>query len=112
MTFDSKLGQILSLSYLGLFLLSGVYAIYLLVFHTANSEFCGLPAILLTQPWSLLSIPLINKLGIVEWYEHFSGTPAVYGFWAIATLLPSALINAALLYAFGHSLDHYNRRKP
>jgi hypothetical protein len=98
----SKFGLILSSSYLGLFLAAGLYAIYLLVFHTATSEFCGLPAIFVTLPWSMLLMPIINGLGIVRWYEQFAGTPALYGFWAMMTLLPSALINAAILYTAGH----------
>lgn len=97
----SKSGLILSLSYLALFFTAGLYAIYLLVFHTATSEFCGLPAIFLTLPWSMLSMPIVNALGIVKWYEQFAGTPALYGFWAMVTLLPSAFINVAILYTAG-----------
>ncbi len=97
----SKIGFALSVSYLALFLAAGLYAIYLLVFHTGTSEFCGLPAVFLTLPWSMLSMPIVNGLGIVKWYEQFAGTPALYGFWAMMTLLPSALINAVILYTAG-----------
>jgi hypothetical protein len=106
----SKLGKILSFGYLGLFALSGSYAIYLLVFHTANSEFCGLPAIQLTQPWSLMFGPVMDNLGIIQWYEQFSGSPVVYGLFAVLTLLPYALLNAALLYGFGWILDKTNEK--
>lgn len=101
----SKTGFNLSISYLALFLAAGLYAIYLLIFHTANSEFCGLPAIFLTLPWSMLSMPIVKALGIVEWYDQFASTPALYGFWAMMTLLPSALINAAILYIAGSCLQ-------
>jgi hypothetical protein len=97
----SRIGLTLGLGYLVLFFVTGLYAIYLLVFHTATSELCGVPAIVITLPWSMLFIPLENALGIVEWYSRFSSTPAVYGFLATLTLLPSALINAGILYYVG-----------
>jgi hypothetical protein len=100
MTF-SKLGLILSLSYLGIFLVSGVYAIYLLLFHTATSEFSGLLGILVTLPWSLMFTPILDSIGYITWYESFSGNAAVYGIFAMLGLLPGALINATILYFIG-----------
>jgi len=97
----SKLGLIFSLSYLGIFLLSGFYAIYLLVFHTANSEFSGLLGIVVTFPWSLIFLPIINSLGFVAWYDQFTSNPAVYGFFGMLGLLPAALLNAVILYFIG-----------
>lgn len=107
----SRTGGVLCLSYLGVFLAAGIYAIYLLVFHTATSEFCGLPAIILTLPWSMLSMPIVNGLGIVKWYEQFASTPALYGFWAMMTLLPSALINAIILYVAGSYFERAAGRR-
>ena len=46
--------------YAALFLLSGLYAIYRLVYHTANSELCGVPALLITLPWSIPFAKLQN----------------------------------------------------
>ena len=108
--FTSKLGLILSSSYLGLFLLSGIYALYLLVFHTAESEFSGLLAILITSPWSLMWSSLMNSWGYISWYERFAGSPAIYGMFAMAGLLPPALLNAAVLYFIGAVLDNKNRK--
>jgi hypothetical protein len=105
MKYDSRLGRTLALGYLGLFALCGLYAIWLLVFHAADSAYCGLPAILITEPWSMMSMSLIDRLGFVGWYEQFSKWPAVYGFFAMMTLLPSALINAALLYLLGRMIE-------
>ena len=97
----SKTGLIIAASYLVLFLITGFFAIYQLIYNTGSSEFCGLPAIILTLPWSMLSMPIVSGLGIVKWYEQFASTPALYGFWAMMTLLPSALINAVILYVAG-----------
>ena len=107
----SRPGLIFSLSYLALFFAAGLYAIYLLVFHTATSEFCGLPAILVTLPWSMLLMPVINGLGVVTWYGQFASTPALYGFFAMLTLLPSALINATGLYYLGTLSTNYKKQR-
>ena len=105
----SKIGLSLSISYLALFALAGLYAIYLLVYHTANSEFCGLPAIVVTLPWSMIMLPFFDAIGFVHWYEKFSGYPAIYGLCAMMMLLPSAMINASFLYFFGRELEKGKR---
>ena len=97
----SRLGCTLSLSYLALFLIVVLWALYLLVFHTATSEFCGLPAILITSPWSMILLPWFSKMGVIAWYEQFAGSPLVYGLCATGMLVPGALINAAIFYAVG-----------
>lgn len=109
--FHSKLGVIFSVSYLAIYVLSGLYAIYRLVFHTTSSEFSGVLAILVTLPWSLIFAPVMDALGIVTWYERFAGHPAVYGLCATMTLLPGALLNATILYFVGKLFDHDMRHK-
>jgi hypothetical protein len=89
-------------SYLFLFFLSGAYAVWRLVRHTAASEFSGLPALVLTLPWSVVLSPVFHKLGYDAWYASFtSESPALFGFWAMVGLLPSAFLNAAGLYFVG-----------
>jgi membrane protein DedA with SNARE-associated domain len=101
----SRSGLVLSLVYLAVFLLAGGYAIYSLVFNTANSELSGVPAILVAMPWSLVVVPIVNGLGYVSWYGHFAGQPALYGFLAMLGLLPAALLNMIILYFIGSIID-------
>lgn len=102
--FASKLGLILSGIYLALFALSGAYALYLLMFHTEHSEFSGMFSILITLPWSIPWGAFMNSLGYIGWYERFSGTPVLYGIFALIGLLPPALLNAVLFYLAGKFL--------
>lgn len=101
----SKLGLIMSLTYLALFLAAGLWAIHILVNYTSGSEFCGLPAIMVTLPWSVFITPLLINFGYVGWYEQFAGSPVVYGLFAMLGLLPAALINAGFLYFLGTISD-------
>lgn len=103
--FRSKIGLALSAIYLFLFVLAGGFAIYLLVFHTADSALCGLPAIMVTLPWSMLTFPIVDALGYVTWYEKFAGTPVVYGIFAMLAFVPSALVNATIIYYIGTIFD-------
>jgi hypothetical protein len=106
MRLNSKSGLILSLSYLGIFLLSGIYMLYLLIFHTANSEFSGLFSIFLTLPWSILVTPIMDLLGYINWYNQFAGNPLIYGLFALLPLLSGALVNAIILYFIGRLFDN------
>ena len=99
----SKLGIIFGLTYLSIFILSSVYALYLLVFHTANSEFSGLFAILVTLPWSV-AFPL------PVWYDSFAGKPFLYGTFAMLNLLPAALLNAGFLYLIGFLIGKITKK--
>ncbi|MBS3902832.1 MAG: hypothetical protein KGZ30_00435 [Anaplasmataceae bacterium] len=94
----SRRGLIASLTYFGVFVLSGLYAIYLLVFNTANSEFSGMVALLVTLPWSVIFSPVLSSFGYIDWYTQFASSPAVYGIFAVLGLLPGAIINAIVLY--------------
>ncbi|MGD0589820.1 MAG: hypothetical protein ABSA44_03335 [Bacteroidota bacterium] len=111
MKLDSQPGLILSLSYLGIFLLSGIYMLYLLIFHTANSEFSGLFSILITLPWSIIVTPMLDSLGYMSWYNHFAGNPLVYGLLALLPLLSAALVNAIILYFIGRLFDNPAKNK-
>lgn len=104
-SFSSKLGLIFSLSYLTIFFASWAYAIYILVVHTATSEFSGLAMVLTTRPWSMLLIPLMDKVGYILWYEKFAGHPAIYGMFGGLGLLLGALINTVIFYFIGKFLE-------
>ena len=54
--FRSKTGMKLSLSYLGLYLLSGIYAVGFLLFRPPTPEFN--PPSLVTLPWTFVIVPL------------------------------------------------------
>ncbi len=75
--------------------------LYLLIFHTANSEFSGLLPILETLPWSIMVTPILDSLGYIGWYNHFAGNPLVYGLFALLPLLFGAFVNAIILYFIG-----------
>lgn len=91
----------MALGYLGLFFLVYLYVLWALVFNTAHSEFCGLFEIILTMPWSLAWIPLVNKTGYVIWYSQFASQHVLYGTLATLVDLPPALLNAMVLYFIG-----------
>ena len=100
-----NLGLILAIPYLVAFSLSEVYVFYSLVFHAADSAFSGLFSIILTIPWSMLIIPILDLFGYIAWYEQFShGSTIFYGIFASLPLLIAALINAKLLYLLGKSI--------
>jgi len=111
MKLNSKPGLILSLSYIGIFLLSGIYMLYLLIYHTANSEFSGLLPIVETLPWSIIVTPLLDSLGYMSWYNHFAGTPLVYGLFALIPLLLGAFVNAIILYFIGRLFETIAKSK-
>ena len=99
----AKLGQLFVLIYLGLFILSGLFAMFSLVFNTAHSEFSGIFAILVTLPWSII-------LKIPNWYDKYASMHVLYGLCAMLNLTPGALINATILYYIGkfiggHKID-------
>ena len=99
-----KLRLIFSLSYLGIFLLSGVYSIYYLVLHPV-AELWGMLLILVTLPWSMILGPIIDSLGFIAWYDQFAGNHIVYGFFAMSAFIPAALLNAIILYFIGRLFD-------
>lgn len=106
----SRPGKICALVYLGLFFLAGLGGICQVVMRTGSSEMFGLPAALLAAPWSFMLMPIERSLGIVSWYEKFSGMPLLYGTFAILALLPAALINAVIFYWLGRTIFDTGRR--
>lgn len=97
MKLDSKPGLILSLFYLGILALSGIYTLYPLIFHAANSEFSGRLLTLVTLPWSMMTIPILDSLRFITWADN----PVVYWLLALLPLLLAALVNATILYFIG-----------
>ncbi len=97
----SKLGSILAIGYLAVFLVAECLTLSSLVFHTAHSEFSGVGLILVALPWSMMLSPVWNAVGYIDWYSRFASTPLVYGLLATVTVLPGVLLNAALAYSFG-----------
>jgi len=106
----SKKGLLLSGIYLGVFFLTGIFALCVLVFNTKNSEFSGIFSILVTLPWSFLFLPVEKALGYVSWYEKFAGTPFIYGCFALLGMTPGALLNTILLYFTGKLITVKKRR--
>ena len=101
----SRLGLVFSGAYLSLYLFMAMLAIHTLMTRPATSEFSGVGMVLVTFPWSLLWVACMERLGLISWYEQFSGTPALYGLWASLACLPAALPNTAILYLVGRALD-------
>jgi hypothetical protein len=104
MKFNFKLSLILSLSYLGIFLLTGAYSIWFL-FRNPYAELWGMLLILVTLPWGVILAPIIDSLGFIAWYNQFAGNHIVDGLFVILTFMPAALINATILYFIGRLFD-------
>jgi hypothetical protein len=105
--FKSNTGLALCLSYLGLYLLSGVYTVVFLLFHRPPGEFN--PPGIAALPWSLVLIPIYHQMGILTLYDRLIKSPVLYGGLMMLVLLPAALLNALILYAFGRLLDRLRR---
>jgi ABC-type glycerol-3-phosphate transport system permease component len=100
----SRWGRILAGAYLSCFALAEAYALAQLTFNTRHSEFSGIFAILVTLPWSMMTIPIARSVGYIAWYDQFASTPALYGLLGGLVLLPGALINALILYGIGRAI--------
>lgn len=105
--FRSKAGLTFGLSYFGLYLLSGIYAVSVLLFSPPTPEFN--PPSLAALPWSLVIIPRAHSLGMTDWYQRHAGSPVLYGTAMTLVLLPGAVLNATILYLLGRFLG--GRRK-
>ena len=92
---NSRIAPALVFLYLGLFFLSSYYAAC-----NSRDAFCGLPAIVITLPWSIILVPIYLLSGYITWYEKFAGTPLIYIAFAMLGLLPGALINAWIIHKF------------
>lgn len=92
--------RLASIYFFGFFVIS-LYVLAVITFDTANSELIGLYPILYTFPWSFIITALYDALGVVEFVDNFAGTPLVYGFFALLTFLPAALVNTVILYGVG-----------
>lgn len=101
--FRSKLGLTFGLSYFGLYVLTGIYAVCFLLFRKPTPEFD--PASLAVLPWSFILLPLAHAYGIADWYERFAGSPVLYGTLMTLVLLPGALLNAVIFYHIGKYLE-------
>jgi hypothetical protein len=97
----SRLGLILSITYIGIFALSEFIAFYSLIFDTANSALSSVLAVFVTLPWSMILVSICSQLGYIAWYSQFASTPALYGFFAMLGILPGALLNAVIVYQLG-----------
>jgi hypothetical protein len=107
-----RLGLIFALAYLAIFLFAEFTLFHALIFNTANSELSGVPAIIVTLPWSMMLAPFWDWAGFVKWYGQFAGTPALYGIFASMTVLPGAIINAVILYYIGRLMDRAVMKSP
>jgi len=103
----SKAGLTLGLSYLGLYLLSGIYAIVFLVFGPVAPEFN--PPSIAALPWSLVLIPFYHSIGIGTLYDRLTGAPVLSGALMTVVLLPGAMLNALILYACCKFLDGFRQ---
>lgn len=88
----SKTGLAMAGTYLALVLIAALYALYRLNFAPADSEFSGLPLILLTLPWSMM---------IFSWLGTYVPNSLTATF---SILLFSGLLNTTILYFIGAAL--------
>ncbi len=99
----SRTGVKLCSVYLGLYLLSGIYAVGFLLFNPPTAEFNS-PS-LVALPWTFYIIPLANSWGIQDWYGRHVGSPILYGTVMTLVFLPGAFLNTVIAYLFGRLLD-------
>ncbi|HUI43225.1 MAG TPA: hypothetical protein VL523_14775 [Terriglobia bacterium] len=99
----SKTGLAICSVYLGLYWLSGIYAVGVLLFTRPTPEFN--PPSLVALPWTFILIPLSHSMGISDLYERLASSPFLYGALMWLVLLPAALLNAIILYLAGRFLD-------
>jgi hypothetical protein len=97
-----KTGPMLSLRYLGLYFLSGIYALCFLLFRPPTPEFD--PPSIVALPWTFVILPIANSWGIQDWYLRHSGSPVLYAAVMTLILLPGALLNAIIAYLIGKAL--------
>ena len=99
----SKTGSALCFFYLGLYLVSGIYAVCVSLFWRPTPEFN--PPSLAVLPWTFVLVPLSHSMGISDLYERLIDSPFLYGTLMWLVCLPGALLNAIILYLFGRLLD-------
>jgi len=85
-----RLRWLLAGPYLGLVLLAAAYLAYRLNFQPVNSEFAGLPLILLAEPWAI-------------WLDQMIGTASGPLGWI--GILAGVTLNSTLLYLAGRALE-------
>ncbi len=83
------------------------YLLYRVTFAPLNSEFAGLPLILLELPWSPFVVAAADRFGVIAMFDRLGGRSS----YALSTLLsiltlhlPIILLNAGLLYLLGVAL--------
>lgn len=101
--FRSRIGLFFCSFYLGLYLLSGIYAVCFLLFRRPTPEFN--PPSLAALPWTFVLIPVSHSMGISNVYQRLVGSPFLYGTLMWLVVLPGALLNAIILYLFGRFFD-------
>lgn len=82
----TKLGLVLAATYLSVVAAYTAYVFYRITFAPINSEFIAVPLILLTLPWSMLALALVDFDSEI----HIVITAGL--------MLLCALLNASLIY--------------
>jgi hypothetical protein len=106
-TRGDRTGAILALFYVGLYLLSWIYAVGFLLFNPPPAEFN--PPSIVALPWTFFIIPIANSWGIQDWYGRHVGSPVLYGTVMASLFAPGVLLNAIVVYLFGTFLDGRRR---
>lgn len=103
----SRTGWRLCSVYLGVYALSGVYAVCWLLFSRPTPEFN--PPSLVALPWTIVLIRFWNAHGIGNAYDRYINSPFLYGGVMWSALLPGALLNAVILYLLGKLFERSSR---
>jgi hypothetical protein len=89
----SPYGVVPAALYLGLVAFSMGYVFYRTTYRPVNSEFCGLPLLVLTSPWSLWTTQVLALLRYNFDLSLFLNI--------LLSMMPGAALNAWLLYVIG-----------
>ena len=102
----SRLGLIFVGTYLALYIAAAVWTCYIMTTDTINSALSGLWQVMLTAPWSLAWMAILDLFYLDNWYARFASQPLLYTFLASVTLLPAAIPTGLGLYLLGRFLEH------
>lgn len=86
----NKTGIIIVSCYLGLVIISLLWILYLMTADPLRAEFSAVPLVILTLPWSIIAIVIINQINPYL----FDITPLI----GIGIGISCAIINSMIIY--------------
>lgn len=76
-----------------------------------SADMSGVFIVLVTLPWSPVTTSFSSSLGYLDWTGKFARSSIIYVPLASLTMLPGALINAAIAYWIGKMVDGIHKEQ-